>query len=428
LPALQDAIINLFVLGHLMADDFDLNLLGLDDGRLIYTVSQISDEIKLVLEDSYPSVWLEGEISDFKTYNSGHMYFYLKDENAQIKAVMFQNANISLTFLPKDGMKVLVFGRLSSYPKRGDYQIIVNKMDVFGKGSLSEEFEKLKKKLQSLGYFDANAKKEIPKLVNKIGIITSQDGAALRDILSVLEDLEANVEVLIYPVRVQGKEAEKEIPQALHYLNANCKDLDVLLLGRGGGSIEDLWAFNTEAVAKAIFDSGIPVISCVGHETDFTISDFVADLRAPTPSAAAEIAVRGKNELRRRIETLKETLTDEMNFIVENYENRLRLFSSARAFQKPHLIYEDKITYVDELGEKLIKNIKALYDLKYSKLSNVSHKLDLVSPLSILNRGYSICKDERGKIIKSADSLKVGENINVKLSQGGVAAKIEKIN
>ncbi|MDR2192108.1 MAG: exodeoxyribonuclease VII large subunit [Endomicrobium sp.] len=407
-----------------MSDDFDLNLLALDDGRLIYTVSQISDEIKLVLEDSYPAVWLEGEISDFKTYNSGHMYFYLKDENAQIKAVMFQNANISLTFAPKDGMKVLVFGRISSYPKRGDYQIIVNKMEVCGRGLLSEEFEKLKKKLQALGYFDEAAKKEIPKLINKIGVITSQDGAALRDILSVLEDLEANAEVLIYPVRVQGKEAEKEIPQALHYLNANCKDIDVLLVGRGGGSIEDLWAFNTEAVAKAIFDSTIPVISCVGHETDFTIADFVADLRAPTPSAAAEIAVRGKKELKRRVETLQETLTDEMNFVVENYENRLKLFSSARAFQKPHLIYEDKITYVDELGGMLFKNIKILCDLKYSKLGDVSHKLDLISPLSVLNRGYSICKDESGNIIKNADSLKIGETINVKFSQGAAAAKV----
>jgi exodeoxyribonuclease VII large subunit len=408
--------------GFFVSEDFELQ--G-GEGHLIYTVSQISEEIRLVLEDSYPAVWLEGEISDFKTYNSGHMYFYLKDESAQIKAVMFQNSNISLNFKPENGMKILAFGRVSAYPKRGDYQIIVNQMEVSGKGSLSEEFEKLKNKLGGLGYFDESAKKPVPKLVNKIGVVTSQDGAALRDILSVLEDLEANAEVLIYPVRVQGKEAEKEIPQAVNYLNACHKELDVLLVGRGGGSIEDLWAFNTEPVAKAIFDSVIPVISCVGHETDFTIADFVADLRAPTPSAAAEIAVRGKHELKADIEALKENFTDEMNFIVENYENRLRLLSMARAFQKPHLIYEDKITCVDEIGARLIKSAAALCDLKNLRLAGASHKLDLVSPLSVLNRGYSICKDKNGNAVKDAAMLQTGENINVKFSRGAVVAKVE---
>jgi exodeoxyribonuclease VII large subunit len=407
-----------------MTDDFDLNLTDSDDGRLIYTVSQISAEIKSVLEDSYSAVWLLGEISDFKTYNSGHMYFYLKDENAQIKAVMFQNANVSLNFKPADSMKVLVFGRISSYPKRGDYQIIVNKMEICGKGLLSEEFEKLKNKLRGLGYFDESAKVSIPKLVNKIGVVTSQDGAALRDILSVLEDLQANVETLIYPVRVQGKEAEKEIPQALRYLNARHKDLDVLLVGRGGGSIEDLWAFNTEPVAKAIFDSVIPVISCVGHETDFTIADFVADLRAPTPSAAAETAVRGKNELKKRVELLKEKLAGEMNFIFENCENKFRLLRSARALQKPYLVYEDKITYVDELGEKLGKNICSLFVEKSLKLENAAHKLELVSPVSVLSRGYSICKDKNGKIIKDASSVKFGDKVNIKLSKGNFTSVV----
>ena len=238
-----------------------------DDGRLIYTVTQISDEIKTILEDSYPGVWLQGEISNFKLYNSGHMYFNLKDENAQINAVMFRNANTGLTFAPEDGMKVLVYGRISSYPKRGDYQIIVNQMEQYGRGDLFEAYEKLKKKLTEEGLFDENSKKEIPLLVNKIGIVTSQDGAALHDILKVLNDLNANVEVLIYPVRVQGKEAEKEIPQAISYLNKNHKDLDVLLVGRGGGSIEDLWAFNTEPVARAIYESDIQLFHVWGMKS-----------------------------------------------------------------------------------------------------------------------------------------------------------------
>ncbi|AKL97592.1 exodeoxyribonuclease VII large subunit [Endomicrobium proavitum] len=410
-----------------MSEELELNFncANEEEGRLIYTVSQISAEIKQILENSYPGVWLRGEISNFKLYNSGHMYFNIKDENAQIKAVMFAGSNVSLTFAPEDGMQVLVFGRVSSYPVRGDYQIIVSNMEQAGQGALFEAYEKLKKKLEAEGLFDEASKKEIPQIVNKIGVVTSQDGAALCDILKVLEDLNACAQVLIYPVRVQGKEAEKEIPEAIEYLNKNYKDLDVLLVGRGGGSMEDLWAFNTEPVARAIFASKIPVVSCVGHEIDFSIADFVADKRAPTPSAAAEMVVRQKSELKNKLENLRVALSSNIELVFNDNRARLETLAASRAFTKPHLIYEDKIAYVDELDGQLRHSFKHLLNLKETILKNVSHKLDIVSPLSVLKRGFAICKNEKGEIIKSSVQTSVGEVVNIKLFQGSISAEVK---
>lgn len=396
-----------------------------DDGRLIYTVTQISGEIKAILEDSYPGVWLRGEISNFKLYSSGHMYFSLKDENAQINAVMFQNANTGLIFAPEDGMGVLVYGRVSSYPKRGDYQIIVNHMEQYGAGDLFASYEKLKKKLEEEGLFDESSKKEIPLLVNKIGIVTSRDGAALRDILKVLDGLDVNVEALIYPVRVQGTEAEKEIPEAISYLNKQHKELDVLLVGRGGGSIEDLWAFNTEPVARAIYQSAIPVVSCVGHEVDFTIADFVADMRAPTPSAAAEMVVRRKRDAKSRLEDIRKNLVSAAESVLNGKSRKLDTLAAARAFLKPHLIYEDKITYVDGLDARMSLAVKRLTETKEEKLKNICHKLDLVSPISVMKRGFSVCFNDAGKIVKDAQNVSVGAKIDIKLAKGSLKASVE---
>jgi len=413
-----------------MSEDLELDFSNHkeDDGRLIYTVTQLNNEIKTVLEDTYPGIWLQGEISNFKLYNSGHMYFNVKDENAQINAVMFQGANTSLTFAPENGMKVVVYGRVSAYPKRGDYQIIVNHMEQSGRGDLFAAFEKLKAKLEKEGLFDPSVKKELPRLINKIGVVTSRDGAALHDILKVLKELEAGVEVLIYPVRVQGSEAETEIAQAIRYLNRHHKELDVLLAGRGGGSIEDLQAFNTESVARAIFESKIPVISCVGHEVDFTIADFVADLRAPTPSAAAEMAVRGKNELRNIVGRAKDSLINEMNFIVDDYSEKIEILAASRALQKPHLIYEDKMAEIDMLGERLGFGIKKIVDYKSVEVISASQKLELVSPLGVLKRGFAICKYASGVIVKDAGILKSGDSIGVKLAKGSFEAKVEVIS
>lgn len=399
-----------------------------NDGAAVYTVTQINNEIKNMLEDVYPAIWVTGEISDFKLYSSGHMYFNIKDENSQINVVMFRSDNTALTFSPEDGMQVLINGRVSAYPKRGSYQLIAGSMKRQGKGLLSEEFERLKKKLQKEGLFDESAKKAIPEMIRKIGIVTSKDGAALHDILEVLKNLEADVEVLIYPVRVQGKEAETEIPAAIKYLNENHKELDVLLVGRGGGSIEDLWAFNTEPVARAVFNSEIPVISCVGHEVDFTISDFAADLRAPTPSAAAEMAVRNANAAKVRFKDLKEMFFDNMNFILENAQSKLERLSSARAFTKPHLIYEDKIAYIDDLSERIKQSFNRFLNIKTEKVNNIMHKLDLVSPLSVLKRGYSICRESGGSIVKDASSIAKDGGIELKFAKGSLKAVVSEVN
>ncbi|GHT58674.1 exodeoxyribonuclease 7 large subunit [Endomicrobiia bacterium] len=396
-----------------------------EDGRLVYTVTQISNEIKLILEDSYPAVWIQGEISNFKLYNSGHMYFNVKDSNAQIKAVMFKNVNIDLKFAPQDGIKVLVYGRINSYPKNGDYQIIVNHIEQYGKGELYEAYEQLKKKLEAEGLFNENVKKTIPDIVNKIGVVTSRDGAALHDILKVIDSLNVNVEVLVYSVRVQGEEAQKEIPKAITYLNLYHKDLDVLLVGRGGGSVEDLWAFNTEPVARAIFGSKIPIVSCIGHEVDFTIADFVADMRAPTPSAAAEMILRKRSGIEKHVEFLKESLYNAVSFILDDRAGKLNGLMSSRALLKPYLIYEEKIAYVDSLYSRLLNNIQNLYEVKFEKLKDVAHKLDIVSPISVLKRGFAVCFDSNNKIIRETKNINTGDIVNIKLFSGNFTAKVE---
>ena len=395
-----------------------------DDGRFIYSVTQINNEIKTILEDSYPSVWICGEISSFKTYSSGHMYFNLKDENSQISAVMFSGYNQKLKFTPKDGMQVVVYGKITTYLQRGTYQIQVSFMKEQGLGTLQEKFEKLKEKLLKEGLFNESHKKQIPYLVNKIGVVTSKDGAALHDILSVLDRRFSTVEVLIYPVRVQGETAKNEIVKAIEYLNENHKELDVILVGRGGGSLEDLWAFNEEIVARAIYASKIPIISCVGHEVDFTISDFVADLRAATPSVAAELVAKNRTDIEEKIQMFKSSLLSKIENIINIYEEKINYFKSCRALSKPHLIYEDKIQYVDDLREKIELYIKNIIENKSHNLQLKIQKLDLLSPLKILQRGYSACFNEHGQLIKTKEQVKVNDLINIKLSNGDIKTKV----
>ena len=394
-----------------------------DDGRLIYSVTQINSEIKTILEDSYRSVWICGEISGFKQYSSGHMYFSLKDENSQISAVMFSFHNKNLKIELKDGMQVLVYGKITAYINRGTYQIQVYHVEEKGVGSLQEAFEKLKKKLAEEGLFDSSHKKEIPYLVNKIGVVTSKDGAALHDILSVLDRRFSNVEVLIYPVRVQGEEAKFEIANAIKYLNENHKELDVLLVGRGGGSLEDLWAFNEEIVARAIYNSDIPIISCVGHEVDFTIADFVADLRAPTPSVAAEVVAKNRADLEEKLSMIKNRIVNNITNIVELYDEKVKFFKNCRALSKPYEIYEEKIQYIDELNEKLIFNINNLILNKQQNLKLNTQKLDLLSPLKTLSRGYSVCF-KNGKIVKKTNQVVKDDILDINLSDGSIKTKV----
>ena len=395
-----------------------------DDGKLIYSVTQINGEIKTILEESYPQVWICGEISSCKKYSSGHLYFTLKDEQSQISAVMFAGYNQKLKFVPKDGMQVVVYGRITTYLQRGSYQIQVFFMKEQGIGTLQEKFEKLKNKLLKEGLFDESHKKQIPYLVNKIGVVTSKDGAALHDILSVLNRRYSNVEVLIFPVRVQGESAKDEIENAIKYLNEKHKELDVLLVGRGGGSLEDLWAFNEENVARAIFNSKIPIISCVGHEVDFTIADFVADLRAATPSVAAEIVAKNKADLEEKLESFQNIIIDKMESLINIYSDKINYFKNCRALSKPYLIYEDKIQYVDDLKEKIFIYMKNIIENKNHNLQLKIQKLDLLSPLKILQRGYSVCFDKQGNIVKTKKQVNIDDVINIKLTDGDIKTKV----
>jgi exodeoxyribonuclease VII large subunit len=444
----------------------------MDDGRKIYTVSELNREIKVVLEDAYPEIWLEGEISNCRMYSSGHLYFSLKDAEAQISAVMFQGMARYLRFKLEDGLKVLARGRVSSYPKRGEYQIIVQYVEPAGRGALQMQFEQLKAKLEKEGLLAAERKRPLPFLPQKIGVVTSPVGAAIRDILSVIDRRFANVEILLYPVKVQGDEAKYEIADAIQYLNRHYPSLDVLLVGRGGGSYEDLWAFNEEAVARAIAESKIPVISCVGHEIDFTIADFVADLRAATPSAAAELVVRNKEELIERLRNLRLHLTDRIQFAVtryaeridrlsrsralrnpvELYEERIQLIKNyrqqlatrlqfmilhaeenirhlvrSRAISRPSEIFEDRTREIDELQEQLNAKVGLVRENKKNRTALLAEKLNLLSPLNILGRGYAICrKMPSNEIVRDAQQLAADERVTVKLRTGGFQARVEK--
>ncbi len=285
--------------------------------RRVFSISEITKNIRSVLEENFSGVWVEGEISNFKFHTSGHMYFSLKDEFSQIQCVMFRSENAKLDFDPKEGLSVVCFGRVSVYPVRGQYQLYAERMEPKGLGALQLKFQQLKEKLKKEGLFDEARKREIPYLPNRIGIVTSIDGAALKDILNVLDRRFSTVSILINPVAVQGAGAAASIAEAIEDFN-RLKNVDVLIVGRGGGSLEDLWAFNEEIVARAIFNSRIPVISAVGHEVDFTIADFVADLRAATPSAAAEIVMPMKEELILRISDLKLRILQAFTGFVKN--------------------------------------------------------------------------------------------------------------
>jgi len=394
----------------------------------IYTVTELTQLIKNHLEKKFIDIWLTGEISNYKMYSSGHAYFSLKDENSQINAIIFSNDLQSVKFRVEDGQKVIVYGRISIYAKRGEYRIVVTYIEPIGKGALQIAFEQLKEKLAKEGLFDTSRKKPIPLLPQKIGIVTSRDGAALRDILTVLKRRFANVEILIYPVKVQGEEAKYEIAEAIKYLNDNYKELDVLLVGRGGGSLEDLWPFNEEIVARAIYNSKIPVISCVGHEIDFTIADFVADLRAPTPSAAAEIVIKSKQELKDRISGLYSRLRNCFNYVVNSVFQRMNEIINTNMFRNPQILIEEKTLILDDLSTDLNNSIKHLFEIKFRDFKILSEKINTLSPLSILSRGYSIVwKLPENIIIKDSKKVCINDNLKIKLFKGELESKIIKI-
>lgn len=395
--------------------------------KKIYTVSELNQKIRMLLEGDIGEIWCEGEISNYKLYPSGHAYFSLKDASAQLKAVMFRSAREKIQFEPKDGLKVVAHGLISYYTVRGDCQINVDALEPSGLGALMLAFQQLKEKLEKEGLFDSRRKKRIPALPQRIGIITSPTGAAIRDILSVLSRRFANVEVLLYPVRVQGTEAKTEIAQAIEEMNENFPELDVLLVGRGGGSLEDLWAFNEEIVARAIAASRVPIISCVGHEIDYTIADFVADLRAPTPSAAAELVVKNKAEISQRIESLTNRLKQKIFSLLETHGVRLEQIQKSRALTRPAQIFEERLQEMDEFRERIARAMGNLLALVGSSLSSQAEKLGILSPLAHLARGYSIAwKLPENEILKDSHRLKPRDSVKIRLDRGEVFCTVEK--
>ena len=393
--------------------------------RQVYSVTDITRSIRLLLETNFSNVWVEGEVSNFKFHNSGHMYFSLKDETAQIQCVMFRAENQKLDFELKEGLAVLCFGRVSVYPVRGQYQLYIERIEPKGLGVLQLRFQQLKEKLRQEGLFDEAHKKPLPYLPAKIGLVTSIDGAALRDILHVLDRRFSNVEILIYPVPVQGAAAAEAIAGAIEDFN-RLRNVDVLIVGRGGGSLEDLWAFNEEVTARAIFQSEIPVISAVGHEIDFTIADFVADFRAPTPSAAAEIVLPLKEDLVLRISDMRSRILQALVMILRHLRQELKLLVESPGLKNPLGIFEIKFQRLDELKRNLALHFSAGVKWKEEKLSSLMGKLEALGPLATLKRGFSVSlKLPEEKVITTFHAIKEGDRVKTRLREGYFISEVK---
>lgn len=391
------------------------------------TVSELNKYIKnKVDEDEYlNNVYVKGEISNFKHHYTGHMYFTLKDEKSLIKCVMFKSSTSTLKFVPKDGMKVLIFGTVAVYEAGGVYQIYCKAMQEDGVGDLYQKYEELKNKLEKEGLFKKEHKKKIPVMPKTIGVLTSQTGAVIRDIINVSTRRNPNVNIKLYPIPVQGAGAAEKIVDALKIMNEN-KLSDVIILARGGGSLEDLWPFNEEIVARAIYESKIPIISAVGHETDFTIADFVADLRAPTPSAAAELAQVDVYEIQKKLlayqERFKQALRKRLELMRMRYEKAM----SSRVFTDPMKQINEKYILVDMKTKEIENNILNKLKESKNKATNIITKLDALSPLKTLARGYSIT-EYNGKILKSVKQIKTNDEIEIRLNDGNITAKALEI-
>ncbi len=391
------------------------------------TVSELNKYIKnKVDEDEYlNNVYIKGEISNFKHHYSGHMYFTLKDDKSLIKCVMFKSATSTLTFVPKDGMNVLILGTVSIYEAGGVYQIYCKAMQEDGIGDLYRAFEELKVKLEKEGLFDEDHKKKIPFMPETIGVLTSQTGAVIRDIINVSTRRNPNVHIKLYPIPVQGKGAEVKIVEAIEIMNRH-KLSDVIILARGGGSLEDLWPFNEEIVARAIYDSEIPIISAVGHETDFTIADFVADLRAPTPSAGAELAQADVQDVKKKIETYKDRCKNSLRKKVEFMRLRYEKILASKVFKEPTQKINEYYMNVDMKVKKLEMLIQNKTKESKLKAVNIIAKLDTLSPLKTLTRGYAIAESE-GKVLKSVKQVKEKDKISIKMTDGNIKATVDEI-
>ena len=392
----------------------------------IFTVTQLNLFIKDLFGQIplFGNIRIKGEISNFKHHSSGHMYMSLKDGTGVLRAVMFRSAAIGLTFKPQDGMQIIAEGRISVYERDGQYQLYINSMVQDGKGNLHEQFEKLKAKLQAEGLFDQSYKKPIPAFPRRVGVITAPTGAAVRDIINILSRRFPFCDICLYPTLVQGDGAAKNIGEAIEYFNST-KSADVLIVGRGGGSVEDLWAFNEEVVARAIFTSEIPVISAVGHETDFTIADFVADLRAPTPSAAAELAVPSTDELMERFSDTEIRIKSAVRKNIERKKLQFRLYAEKQVIKDPLLKIHEKGIYLDHTVKIFENAIQNALSKKRQQLSLVVSGLDALSPLGTLGRGYAVAKDKNGTLIRSTKQVNSGDNVYIRVSDGEIKTVAE---
>lgn len=393
------------------------------------SVSALNGYIKGMMErdDFLAAVAVCGEISNFKRNVSGHLYFSLKDEGAAVSAVMFRSAASRLTFIPRDGMKVTIWGRVSLYEKTGQYQVYAEHMVASGEGDLARAFEALKRKLEGEGLFSENRKKPLPAMPKRIGIVTSPTGAAIRDMLNVTGRRYPLADIVIFPAAVQGVEAPAQLRTGIEIFNAMCS-VDVIIIGRGGGSIEDLWAFNDEALVRAVAASEIPVVSAVGHETDFTLCDFAADRRAPTPSAAAEIVVPDVAALKGGIsyaeKRLLRSVTAKISGETENVANLERILT----LNSPASKLERSRLRVDNLTARLDNSATTALREAKSALAQISARLGGMNPLAVLSRGYSAVENDEGKFVGSISQLEVGQNINIVMSDGSVSADVVKIS
>lgn len=437
----------------------------------IYSVSQLNQSVRLMLENQLGAVWLTGEISNFSQPVSGHWYLSLKDENAQVRCAMFRMKNLRVSFRPTNGMQVLVRANVSLYEPRGDYQLIIESMHLAGEGLLMQQFEALKLKLAAEGLFAQHLKKNLPHFSKAVGIITSKTGAALQDILHILQRRDPSLKIIIYPTAVQGKDAATDIAQMIELANQR-QEVDVLIVGRGGGSLEDLWCFNEEMVARAIFHSHLPVISAVGHETDVTIADFVADVRAPTPSAAAELVSRNQTELLQQLQYRRQRLEIALDRLFAEKRQKLKHLSlrlhnqhpqaqlriqqqlitqlSHRLQQSLRHRWQKKAENLTALSIRLYKNSLPLrlqqyeqqlaqlkvrlnshmnltLNLQQKQLAHLCGKLDSLSPLKVLARGYSITQNQQNFTIRSIKDVNVGEHIKTRLTDGNIISQVIRL-
>ncbi len=390
----------------------------------ILSVSDVTRRIKETLEQGFPQLWVQGELSNVKLHSSGHLYFTLKDDRAQISGVMWRSRVAQLLFRPNDGMKVMVRGAISVYEPRGSYQIDCLQIQPLGKGELQIAFEQLKHRLFEEGLFDDDAKKPLPEYPERIGIVTSPTGAAIKDIISVLSRRQPSVEVILVPVKVQGIGAAEEIAEAIATLNKHTL-VDVMIVGRGGGSLEDLWAFNEEVVARSIYASDIPVISAVGHEIDFSISDFVADLRAPTPSAAAELAVKERKEVVELIRNYCYTIQNAMENGLESYRKQISSLVQSYSFNKPHDMIRQRSQHLDDLHHRFQRGMQQYAAALNQQTGSLAFRIKALNPALVLKRGYAIVRQEE-KVVSSFRSIDLPSAATIEFQDGIVEAEIVK--